>query len=266
MAGSRSRTRPRSASTIGPKGRPPSPMFAQPPVRTRMPRALAMVPSSAMSRDLPTPASPATSRWVAAASPTRSSVRGHDGQLVLAPDQGRADGSSGHGVDHTVGSGGSGGWRGRPFDQAPAPTWATARRRATRRPTARRGERRQGRALRLQVAQDAAQARFGGVADRGGGRPDGGGPGRWCGSACIGGSFGSVGRPSWVGLVVGPQPRRRRRALPSSEHPNLGAGLDLDFASEEPLGRPSATLQPMPGRTGGLRRTGRRAPCRVGRP
>ena len=60
-AGSSFRASARSASTIGPYGIPPSPTSAHPPIRTRTPRSVATTGASATSRDLPTPASPATS-------------------------------------------------------------------------------------------------------------------------------------------------------------------------------------------------------------
>ena len=45
----------RSASTNGAYGTLPSPTLAQPPMRTRIPRADAIDATSATSRDLPTP-------------------------------------------------------------------------------------------------------------------------------------------------------------------------------------------------------------------
>ena len=73
-SGSSSRTSWPRISTIGPYGRPSSPTFAHAPRRTSTPRASAAAASSAASRLLPTPASPAISRWAGVPSTAASSA------------------------------------------------------------------------------------------------------------------------------------------------------------------------------------------------
>ena len=79
------RARVRSASTIGPYGTPPSPMSAQPPSSTRIPRPMAISVAARTSRDFPTPASPATSWWIGVPAAALSSARATASSSVARP-------------------------------------------------------------------------------------------------------------------------------------------------------------------------------------
>ena len=139
VAGSRSRTRPRSASTIGPNGRPPSPMFAQPPARTRMPargRDGLQLGGEPGLADAGLAGHEEVDRGVRRRPVERTGHGRPD--LVLAPDEGRADGRPI--MVSIIGApiGRRATWIGgrsdarRPSEgQAPAPAWATARSRST---------------------------------------------------------------------------------------------------------------------------------------
>ena len=73
-AGPSSIARLRRASTNGPYGRLDPPTFPQSPRSTRNPRSPARRAASLVNRVLPTPASPATSRWTVSPPAARSSA------------------------------------------------------------------------------------------------------------------------------------------------------------------------------------------------